>query len=212
LTGEIKRENEFYPKNCGEMFAHHQSKKDMVIWGTHGTSESRALMIFEKGFISSLLKDCSDSLQWLGTGIYFFDNNVEAAEGWAKFRAQQDVPESNPVVLTATLACSQERFFDLDCLKHLTLYKKFYKLVENDAANHVKKDDKIDGLVLEVLCKEMNVAMIRASLNTIDEFPLQPIEKYSRIICGMQVQICVRDGQCIKALESMEIQVNELIC
>jgi len=194
------------------MFAYHNAQNDMVIWGTHGTSENRTLIIFGSGFINSELKDCDSSLQWLGMGVYFFENDKVAAEGWAKYRAQTDVPKSNPVVLTATLACSEDRFFDLNCSKNIILYKRFYELVEKDAANHVKGDDKIDGLVLELLCKETDVAMLRACLNTFDEFPIQPIEEYSRIVSGMQVQICVRDGQCIKALESTEIQVNEFVC
>ena len=201
-----------YSQSCADKFSAHQKQGDMVIWGTHGTSEYRARLIFKDGFTNSELEDCSKKLQWLGTGVYFFENDKKAAEGWAVYRSGRD--KSNPIVLIATLACSEDRFFDLNSPVQLELYRKYYNKVGLDAKQYVSRGDKIDGFILEVLCKELNVAMLRASLNTLDEFPIEPIEEYSRFVSGVQVQICVRDDACIKALDSgsREIQVNELIC
>jgi hypothetical protein len=49
--------------------------------GYHGTSEQRARLILRHGFEPS-----ANAFDWLGTGIYFFEENERRAHVWARKR------------------------------------------------------------------------------------------------------------------------------
>ena len=204
--------NLHYSDDCFGLFRSSVGGGLVTIWAHHGTSSSRATLILESGFKFSDETDCVHRLQWLGTGVYFFENDKASAMGWAKYRAQTD-GLCKPVVFAAVLACDESRFLDFNNRYQFSLYERYYNAVKEDAIQHVEEGDKIDGLVLELLCKELDVAMMRACLNTVDRLPLQPAGKQSRLVDGMQVQVCVRDNQCIKALiDSQELNGHALIC
>jgi len=207
-----KQISSYYSDNCFGSFGDSHSKELLTIWAYHGTSSKRATSILETGFAFSAETDCVNRLQWLGTGVYFFENDKLSAMDWAKYRAETD-DLCKPVVFAAVLACEQSNFFDFNDRKQFSLYKRYYDAVKEDAIQHVEDGDKIDGLVLELLCKELDVAMMRACLNTLDSLPLQSAGEWSRLVDGMQVQICVRDDQCIKSLiDSQELSSHALIC
>lgn len=210
--GLSKKEQAAQTGDCLRTYVHFQGLKQMVIWAHHGTSSIRSAKIVEDGFQPSAQKDVIDTFQWLGPGAYFFENDPKAAHGWARYRAQNDGGGCMPMILVAVLACDKARFFDLNQTEQVELYTRFYDRVKLDAKRFVASGDKVDGLVLEVLCKELNVAMIRACLNTIDRLPLTPIGEWSRIIKGNQVQVCVRDLESIKAVSNYEAIGSEIVC
>ena len=64
--------------------------------GFHGTSGRRARSIVRYGF-----KRSENAYDWLGTGIYFFEENEERARAWARKRWAED-----PAVIGAVVDLS----------------------------------------------------------------------------------------------------------
>jgi hypothetical protein len=90
----------------------------LEVYGYHGTSRSRAERILAEGFMAS-----DNDYDWLGTGIYFFQDAPFRAKLWAEEQHPQE-----PAVLQAVLRL--ENCIDLLDIKwHLPLIK-IYDLFE----------------------------------------------------------------------------------
>ncbi|MGB5637309.1 MAG: hypothetical protein WBM44_25005 [Waterburya sp.] len=61
----------------------------LEVYGYHGTSLSAAQKIIEQGFNFSI-----NDYDWLGTGVYFFQDAPLRASSWASFR-YPDAESSN---------------------------------------------------------------------------------------------------------------------
>ncbi len=72
--------NESQPKKLEQM-----TTKPIEIFGYHGTSQERATAILSKGFRAS-----DNDYDWLGTGIYFFQDAPMRAKQWATQQHPQD--------------------------------------------------------------------------------------------------------------------------
>jgi hypothetical protein len=88
--------------------------KVLEVYGYHGTSQARAASILEGGFLAS-----DNDYDWLGTGIYFFQDAPVRAKQWA----EQQHPES-PAVLRALLRL--ENCIDLFDVVWQSLLKEIY--------------------------------------------------------------------------------------
>jgi hypothetical protein len=53
-------------------------KEPLQVYGYHGTSQTKALSILDRGFRAS-----DNDYDWLGTGIYFFQDAPLRAKQWA---------------------------------------------------------------------------------------------------------------------------------
>jgi hypothetical protein len=67
--------------------------KTLIVYGYHGTSQTKAANILKHGFLAS-----DNDYDWLGTGIYFFQDAPIRAKQWA---TQQHPNE--PAVLRASI-------------------------------------------------------------------------------------------------------------
>ncbi len=65
----------------------------LIVYGYHGTSQIKAVNILKHGFLAS-----DNDYDWLGTGIYFFQDAPIRAKQWAT----QQHP-NNPAVICATI-------------------------------------------------------------------------------------------------------------
>ncbi len=63
----------------------------LEIYGYHGTSQTKAASILINGFRAS-----DNDYDWLGTGIYFFQDAPLRAKQWANTTASRK-PRSNPL-------------------------------------------------------------------------------------------------------------------
>jgi hypothetical protein len=60
-------------------------KEPLQVYGYHGTSQTKALSILDRGFRAS-----DNDYDWLGTGIYFFQDAPLRAKQWATEQYPQD--------------------------------------------------------------------------------------------------------------------------
>jgi hypothetical protein len=91
-------------------------KKSIEVYGDRGTSQAQAASILTNGFQSS-----DNDYDWLGTGVYFFQDAPLRAEQWARERH----PE-NPAVICAIIRL--ENCIDLLDIKWVPHLKNVYNL------------------------------------------------------------------------------------
>jgi hypothetical protein len=76
-------------------------KADIIAaYGYHGTTSDAVESILERGFIPS-----KNGWDWLGKGIYFWQDAPNRAAEWAKLKAQEN--KAAPVVLKCTIALDE---------------------------------------------------------------------------------------------------------
>ncbi|MBW4620578.1 MAG: hypothetical protein KME17_14640 [Cyanosarcina radialis HA8281-LM2] len=91
-------------------------KKSIEVYGYHGTSQAQAASILKNGFQSS-----DNDYDWLGTGVYFFQDAPIRAREWARKRH----PE-NPAVICALIRL--ENCIDLLDINWFPQLKNVYNL------------------------------------------------------------------------------------
>jgi hypothetical protein len=122
------------------------------VYGYHGTSQTKAASILKNGFLAS-----DNDYNWLGTGIYFFQDAPMRAKQWAIEQHPQE-----PAVICARIQL--DNCIDLFDVKMLDINKS-KEILENYFANVTQEQFAID---LEKYCPEL-VEAESASLAS-DEF------------------------------------------
>lgn len=113
----------------------------IYLTGYHGTNKSSA---------NNILKDRSFFIsqgneEWLGTGIYFYDNYSDALY-WNK-----DGAKYSEKIIHAIIKIADDEFLDIDSINGHDLYYEVIKLIYNQCPEIVK------GSVQENQCAVMNL-------------------------------------------------------
>ncbi len=88
-------------------------RERIEVYGYHGTSQSKAASILQNGFLAS-----DNDYDWLGTGIYFFQDAPLRAKQWATEQHPQE-----PAVICARIQLdSCIDLFDVKCFPILIRY------------------------------------------------------------------------------------------
>ena len=93
------------------------SSRPNLIIGFHGTTKDQADKIFAglAGYHSSV-----NSYDWLGSGMYFWENNLQRAKQWAKDTAKRKGADSRPAVVGAVIDLGYcLDLTDSECLREL---------------------------------------------------------------------------------------------
>ena len=93
------------------------SKRSNLIIGFHGTTKDRAENIYSglSGFHAS-----THDYDWLGSGMYFWENNFERAKQWAEDAAKRKGAGAEPAVVGAILDLGYcLDLTDSECLEEL---------------------------------------------------------------------------------------------
>ena len=120
-----------------------------VVLGFHGCDASVAAAVIERG--AEMVKS-EKSYDWLGPGVYFWENDALRAWEWARDRCAADTAKS-PAVVGALIDLGS--CLDLTLRDSLSFLKIAYEdlerdceesglpLPENKATRHAKEDDKL---------------------------------------------------------------------
>lgn len=151
--------------------------------GYHGTSAAKGdAIVRDKVFCPSL-----GDHQWLGDGVYFFED-YEEAQRWGN--RVRKYPQ--PVVIEALIV--SEKIFDLTRIKDLDKYNGFIaRLVEKLGINQRKefKEQFEDGYILNTLCRLEPYDVIRAVFKS--HLALKCLREHDSSIIPVQIQLCVRN-------------------
>jgi hypothetical protein len=97
-------------------FSHTVMDNLLLVYGYHGTSQTKAANILQHGFLTS-----DNDYDWLGTGIYFFQDAPIRAKQWATQQHPND-----PAVICALIKL--ENCIDLFDVGWQPLLKNMYNL------------------------------------------------------------------------------------
>jgi hypothetical protein len=178
-----------------------------LVLGFHGTDHT---IIKEVLHGRQDLKSSMNHYDWLGNGIYFWDNNSARAIEWAGELSRR--PESrikNPAAIGAIIDLGH--CFDLLDSKYLSLIKQGYKVLHDSVAGSGKPLPQNRGATRDLLLRELDCSVIEA----VHEIRLSngeaPFDSVRGMFCeGEQVyptagfrdkdhiQLCIRNLDCIK--------------
>jgi hypothetical protein len=176
-----------------------------LIYGYHGTDSRNVESILENGFNSS-----TKPHDWMGRGIYFWQDAPERAKSWAKSY------HSNPVVVCAEILIDFDHTIDLFDSSPKNPYVEWMKRSYSHFRETLSNDDEfnkqiggfhgLDRLIVdyvadEVMPKEMNKHIQAVRSVFIEGNPLFPAynnQEKSAFHDLSHVQIAVRDSNIIQ--------------
>lgn len=160
--------------------------------GYHGTTKESAENIIK----TNTFKISNDDEEWLGKGIYFFEDDILQAKDWcvkAKCYNKWTIIRSNIEANTLIDLVDRKTYTDFE-----TLAKKFNKRYLKRSDGKLRK--LINAVVINAMYEIIKFDVIRAI------FPIPSSKAPERCnILPMQVQICVRNSKCIKSIEEVEV-------
>ncbi|KRG16282.1 hypothetical protein ACA30_00745 [Virgibacillus soli] len=128
--------------------------------GYHGTSKQNASNILRTNFTIDYKR-----IGWLGTGIYFFEENPGMAEDWALYKCRS-IPKD---VIRSEIKVPAEEVFDVSIPgnKHNQFFHEVRKqLVEFELAKNkldvtAKNKRDFDGKTYNFICKTKGYKLVR---------------------------------------------------
>lgn len=135
---------------------------------------------------------CTHARAWLGSGYYFWDDEIEVAHKWAKEAGYN----SNYIICKSSYDYDTQNYLDLvGHPKHLKLFREFYTALKKRLPNKKIKVPSLIEFVKDELGKDFFYKAIRArsewqEYDYIVEFPGR---KPSVLNLHPQIQICVID-------------------
>lgn len=129
--------------------------------GYHGTSKQNASNIIRTNFTIDFTK-----VGWLGTGIYFFEENSSMAEDWALYKCKSTPKD----VIRSEIKVPTEEVFDVSIpgSKHNQFFHELRRqLVEVELAKNnldvtVRNKKDFDGKTYNIICKTKGFKLVRA--------------------------------------------------
>jgi hypothetical protein len=103
------------------------SIRSNLILGFHGCEKSEQKKLIED---SSYIRSSNESYDWLGHGMYFWENNPERALKWAEQKQRAGTLE-NPAVVGAVISLG--RCLDLIDSQNITILKNSYELFRTES-------------------------------------------------------------------------------
>lgn len=173
--------------------------------GFHGTDEIAAKNIID----SRMFKKNYNDQHWLGQGIYFFEEDPDAAMIWALFQTRQ---EENAVVVKAEIEVKSSSYLNLNTRKGISEFDEMKNEIEKVLEEHgisIQTLDESDDEKRRLRCFVLDslpdyIKVIKKS------FPIktQPQVLKGSIMESIDIemyseQICIRDYKVIKK-ESIE--------
>jgi len=186
------------------------STRPGLVLGFHGCDESVALEVLNG---KTSLRESTNNYDWLGHGVYFWENSpsraLEFAEHLQKYPNRSKGTITKPAVIGAVIHLG----FCLDLLDfgNLRLLKGGYKILQDTCTWSDFPKNKSIGGIGELLFRELDCAVIESVHISRKEIGLPPFDSIRGVFsegdelypnAGFRdkdhIQICVRNPNCIK--------------
>lgn len=156
--------------------------------GYHGTSKEAADLILKSNYFYS----SRDEEEWLGEGVYFFEDDSLQALDWCK-----KVKKFNGYCILKS---------DIEAEKVVNMidkktYREFSELSKHIKGKYKTRSDHkprklINSVIFNIMYNIEKYDIVRAA------FPIMTEEVADRSnIVPMQIQLCVRNKECIKSVK-----------
>jgi len=158
------------------------------IKGFHGTSQELSQSIIQQGFKSS---GCSE---WFGEGVYFFETYSTLTDGFIEARDWARIVKgfSRWSVIFSTIKTID--YIDLvDNIEHKKIYDRIKeKMLEIHAKSGQNIDNFTETTIFLEMQRSLDVDVIRCLVDS-----MKNRGYYSFVVRRPQVQVCVKNVQCI---------------
>lgn len=170
--------------------------------GYHGTSKRNASKILKTNFT------INNKIGWLGSGIYFYEEDVAMAKDWAQYKSQSDPID----VIRCEIKVPKEQVFDVSIpgSQHNRFFHEFRRrLIENELAKNcldltVKSKQDFDGKTYNFICKTKGYKLVRAYTYTYTEQDRRQ-RTFSRVPNG--IELCLKQPSYVQT--KVSIYANE---
>lgn len=187
------------------------SNRSRLILGFHGTDLETAEMVVSG---KSPLKPSKNDYDWLGHGVYFWDNSLSRAGVYAeerKVRRQKSDPkEIEPAVIGAIIDLGN--CLDLLDYENLALLKEAYEILTSNPTETARiPTNRIVGNSDDLLLRFLDCAVIDTLHSIRRKLEKQPFDSVRGVFwegnelypsAGFRekdhIQICIRNPNCIK--------------
>jgi hypothetical protein len=187
------------------------SSKPSIVYGFHGMDRDAAIKILnqESDFIHS-----SNDYDWLGNGVYFWENNLERAKQYAEEdRKRRNTKIKEPFVLGAVIELGN--CLDLLDQKGLDFIKECHQLLVEDLKAENKPipvNKKIGKNDFDFKNRQLDCAVIRYACAVAEEQG-QPFDSVraafiegdqlydgAKVFSKNHIQLAIRNMDCIKGI------------
>jgi len=159
------------------------------------------------------LKHSANSYDWLGHGVYFWENSPSRAMEFAEYLKKYPTRSKKPITKPSVIGVVINLGFCLDLLDYsnLQLLKKGYKILKDTSSFSEFPQNKSIGGIGDLLFRELDCAVIESIHISRREIGLQPFDSIRGVFyegkelypnAGFRekdhIQICVRNPNCIK--------------
>ncbi|MEG0586937.1 MAG: hypothetical protein RR506_03390 [Akkermansia sp.] len=135
-----------------------------IVLGYHGCTSLIAEQIFQ-GKIKHLKKS-HNSYDWLGDGIYFWENDPQRAFNWAEKNIQRKRMQNDTAAVVGAII-APKLCLDLTTLEDIKLIKdsyklyKFYNLLKGFSTSQFPKNHCAYTGDKDILCRDLDCAVIQ---------------------------------------------------
>lgn len=173
--------------------------------GFHGTKKKAYDSIKIEGF-----RVKARDTHWLGQGVYFFLEDFEEAKRWAVYCIDAD-PKEVLGVIEARIEVPYNQYLNLDTASGHDLLVKYAKDVitqieeKQIGVEGELSKEKIRCLILDSISRE-SVKVITMSFQKKPSKSVNEPHVIGNAFDKRHIQICVRDTNCIKSQEFIEVK------
>ncbi len=163
-----------------------------IITCHHGTSRENSQQILKCNYFR--LSDHEDD--WLGKGIYFFENSIWYAAWWAR-----EIKKYHKFdVLEVELNIDNEKIFDLtnpDIVEILHRYGKYLLNRKKSSKSYAKNKPINDCMVIDYIYNHVKkFDMVKAIYDDLNSYKTY----YKTRVRPHQIQLCLRNRDCVKKI------------
>lgn len=163
--------------------------------GHHGSKKDIAKRIIKVGF-SIDYRSCG----WLGTGVYFFEDDPYLAKEWAQFK----FPNTQTEVIESVIEVEDNRVFDLRLRENRSDFHKARSAMKERIKKMLKEKKKKmdlekqveDGKVFDYFCKRREILLVILDTYTPNIEDREDELRWSRVANG--TELCVKNVSIIK--------------
>lgn len=191
------------------------------VLGFHGCDKSVADDVIKYG---KMLKSSTNDYDWLGSGIYFWENDYQRAREWAEAGARRKSSSINePAVIGAVIDLG----FCLDMLNRssITTLQRYYTIFKTEielTGKELPTNQSAGSFDTDRLLRRLDCAVIQGLhefRKAENEQPFdslrgvfteaKPIYENSGFLSKTHIQLCIRNPNCIKGFfEPRDVDPN----
>jgi hypothetical protein len=186
------------------------STRSGLTLGFHGCDESVAQEVLNG---RTFLKESTNSYDWLGHGIYFWENSPSRALEFAEHLQKRPNRSKGIITKPAVIGAVIDLGGCLDLLdyQNLQLLKRNYQILQETTEDSEFPENRTTGNLGDILLRDLDCAVIEAVHVTQTQSGQTPFDSIRSVFyegnelypnAGFRekdhIQICVRNPNCIK--------------